>query len=101
MTEMGSSSEAERAAVNRQVAGSIPASPATLKKPGHYRPKPGLVWNPLLRYPPNLKCFCGRSEKKAKKCCLPYVIRAIEPEKAKAFEQYIKWVLEQLEESKT
>jgi hypothetical protein len=34
----------------------------------HLAPKVAL--NPLLKYPPNLFCYCG-SKKKAKLCCIP------------------------------
>ena len=31
--------------------------------------KPGYAWNPLKKFPRNVKCFCG-SGKKFKNCCL-------------------------------
>lgn len=41
-----------------------------------WRLSPGIVWNPLARYPRNKGCFCG-SGVKSKRCCLPKISRAV------------------------
>lgn len=46
-------------------------------------PSEEAAWNPLVKYPVNKGCFCGSGEK-AKKCCLPYLARAISKENAEA-----------------
>lgn len=56
-------------------------------------PRPGYVWNPLRRYPPNLHCFCD-STKKAKNCCLPKLAETILQEKAVQVEKYMAYVEE-------
>lgn len=51
---------------------------------------PGFAWNPLCKYPPNRRCFCGKTIKKAKKCCLPNLKPAIEIAKAKQLAKYME-----------
>src|SRR4051812_25939384 len=57
---------------------SSPARAVTLRSLG-IKPRPGLVWNPLLRLPPNRKCPC-QSGLKFKKCCRDKLPKAV-PEK--------------------
>lgn len=59
-----------------------------------YKPKKGLIWNPLRGYPRNLPCFCGKTDKKAKHCCLPRILPAIPQEEALKLSQYMKHVNE-------
>lgn len=42
----------------------------------YYRTPEGGAWNPLVGYPRNKGCFCG-SGTKAKRCCLPHVMRCV------------------------
>lgn len=44
-------------------------------------PAKGNVSNPALKYPRNMKCFCG-SELKFKKCCMDKIPRALKIEDA-------------------
>lgn len=50
----------------------------------------GWEWNPLLKYPPNLQCFCGKTILKAKRCCLPKLKPAVPVKYANMFKQYMK-----------
>jgi len=45
------------------------------------KPKEGFVYNPIFKYPRNLKCFCG-TDKKFKKCCLRLMPKVVSKEKA-------------------
>lgn len=47
--------------------------------------------NPLLKYPRNIKCWCG-SHKKAKFCCLPQQAKVCRVENVKFLTQYMKAV---------
>lgn len=51
--------------------------------------KEGYEWNPLRKYPPNMKCFC-ESGKKAKACCLPHVPLAVPKAEAQKLSDAIK-----------
>lgn len=57
------------------------------------RPKPGYMWNPLLGYPPNIHCWCGKL-KKAKMCCLPRVNKAVPIGVGEKLKEYMKAVEE-------
>jgi uncharacterized protein YchJ len=52
-------------------------------------PKPGFVYNPLLKYPRNSPCYCG-SHVKAKICCLPKTKRAVPAEAASLLKEYVE-----------
>jgi hypothetical protein len=56
-----------------------------------YKPKDGLVFNPLLKYPRNIPCFCG-SALKAKRCCIPKLKRAIPLERLEELKAYMDHV---------
>lgn len=56
-----------------------------------YKPNKGNAWNPLLKYPPNMKCFCT-SGKKDKKCCLPFLPAAVTEEEAKNMKLFMDGV---------
>lgn len=56
-----------------------------------WKPKDGLVWSPLSRYPANAKCFCG-SGKKFKKCHKDQVKMAVKPEEAEQLKKYVDMV---------
>lgn len=51
-----------------------------------WKPKDGLVWSPLRRWPVNEPCYCG-SGRKAKKCCLPTAPATMEAKDAAIFEK--------------
>lgn len=54
-------------------------------------PPPGYSFNPLLKYPPNINCFCG-TYAKAKKCCLPKLKRIIPERDAIPLRTYIEYI---------
>lgn len=53
------------------------------------KPAPGWAWNPLLRYPRNLACYCG-SGKKFKKCHEAREVRVVTKEKAEFLNGYLR-----------
>lgn len=55
-------------------------------------PKPGFVYNPLLKYPRNERCYCG-SGVKAKMCCLPKVKRVVPKDSAPLLKDYVDHVM--------
>ena len=43
-----------------------------------YKAAQHMDWNPLLKFPRNLPCFCNKTQLKAKNCCLPKIHVAID-----------------------
>lgn len=58
-----------------------------------WKPKDGLVWSPLNKYPMNAKCFCG-SGIKFKKCHRDQVKMAVTPEEAAELKKYVDHIKE-------
>lgn len=56
---------------------------------GFYKPKPGMVPNPMMRYERNTGCWCG-SGAKAKRCCLPGVKQVVTVQEAEFLNAYLK-----------
>ena len=53
--------------------------------------------NPLLKFPPNLRCFCGAEpEKPAKRCCLPKMSLKVPDTDAQLGRDFMSWVLKRL-----
>lgn len=52
-----------------------------------------MVRNPMLDYPRNWKCWCGKEPARAaKKCCLPHMAAAIPEADAKIGQDYMAYV---------
>ena len=59
-----------------------------------------MVRNPMLDYPKNLRCWCGRGNKKFKNCCLPKMQKMVPVRDCKVADKYMEYVRETLEASK-
>ena len=59
-----------------------------------------MVRNPMLDYPHNLRCWCGRSNKKFKNCCLPKMQKMVPVQDCKVADKYMEYVRETLGASK-
>lgn len=60
-------------------------------KRGTKRVRGKFVWNPLLKYPENIACWCG-SKKKAKVCCLPTVPETCSYKQAVINKKYLVYI---------
>lgn len=49
---------------------------------------PGWAWNPLLKYPANFSCFCGRGAK-FKKCCINNVPKSCKEEDVEKYQSVV------------
>jgi hypothetical protein len=68
--------------------GEAPSEPN--RKKMFYKVQAGMVWNPMLGYPRNMKCFCGKTALKAKRCCIPKLMPAVTKEVADQLNRYMK-----------
>lgn len=59
---------------------------------GAYIPKENCAANPLLNYPRNKICFCGKTQLKAKKCCMPKLALHVPLEDANRLSAYMRTI---------
>ena len=61
--------------------------------------QPGWVENPLIKYPVDRLCFCGKKIT-YQFCCMKKTVRYVKPSSAKLLSEYMEAVRQQIDEEK-